>query len=103
MENITNGENASTAAKPDTVASSATSQPSGKKPTKKTKQRITPAEAAEILTSALSYCLESGLMVVGYNEGTALILSIDGLEYRDNKIQLVTLSPEINVTPEEAE
>jgi hypothetical protein len=103
MENTINGENASTAAKPVTEASLETSQPSGKKNTKKTKQPITPAEAAELLTSALSYCLESGLMVVGYNEGTELRLSISGLEYRDSKIQPVTLTGEINVTPAEVE
>lgn len=97
MENITNGESASTTAKPVTEASLETSQPSGKKSTKKTKQPITPAEAAELLTSALKYCQESGLMVAGYNEGGELMLSISGLEYVGNVIQ------PINVTPTEAE
>lgn len=49
--------------------------------TKQTKPPTTPAEAAELLTSALGYCIEAGLIVEGYNEGTTLILEIDGLEY----------------------
>lgn len=106
MENTINGESASTAAKPVTEASLETSQPSGKKNTKKTKQPITPAEAAELLTSALKYCQESGLMVAGYNEGTELMLSISGLNYVGTVIQPVTLIPPakpVNVTPAEAE
>jgi hypothetical protein len=54
--------------------------------TKKTKPPTTPAEAAALLTSALSYCLEAGLVVDGYNEGKTLILEIDGLAYVDEKI-----------------
>lgn len=103
MENTINGENANMAAKPDTAANLETSQPSGKKSTKKTKQPITPAEAAELLTSALKYCQESGLTVAGYNEGTELILSIRGLEYVGTVIQPVTLIPPaktVNVTTE---
>ena len=96
MENIINGENVDTAVKPATEASSQDSPKSEKKNTKKTKPPITPAEAAELLTSALSYCLESGLNVIGYNEGTSLRLSIDGLEYSNDRIQPVTL---ISVTP----
>lgn len=96
MENIINGANASTAEKPVTVESSINSPKNGEPNTKKIKQPITPAEAAELLTSALSYCLESGLKVIGYNDGTALRLSIEGLEYRNDKIQLVTI---VSVTP----
>lgn len=98
MENTTNGANENTAAKPVTAESLSRSTKTGKTNTKKTKEPITPAEAAELLTSALSYCLESGLKVIGYNEGPALRLSIEGLEYRNDKIQLVTLSHDVNVT-----
>jgi hypothetical protein len=100
MENTFNGANVNTAEKPATVESLPPSPKNGKQSTKKTKERITPAEAAELLTSALSYCLESGLNVIGYNEAGALRLSIDGLEYRNDKIQLVTLIPAVSVTPE---
>jgi hypothetical protein len=96
MENIINGENVSTAEKLATVESLPNSPRSGKPSTRKTKEPITPAEAAELLTSALSYCLESGLNVIGYNEAGALRLSIDGLEYSNDRIQVVT---SINVTP----
>jgi hypothetical protein len=96
MENIINGASASTVEKPVTAANSRISPKSEKQSTKKTKQPITPAEAAELLTSALSYCLESGLNVIGYNDGTSLRLSIDGLEYSNDRIQPVTL---ISVTP----
>lgn len=99
MENTTSGENENTAVKPDTAVNSPRSAKSEKKSTKKTKEPITPAEAAELLTSALSYCLESGLNVIGYNEGTALRLSIDGLEYSNDRIQPVTLISNDNVTP----
>lgn len=102
MENIINGENGNTAVKPDTAVNSLPSPKSGKPSTKKTKEPITKEEAAELLTSALSYCLESGLNVIGYNDGTALRLSIDGLEYRNDRIQLVTLIPaesNVNSTP----
>lgn len=98
MENIINGANENTAEKPATAANSLPSPKSAKRSTKKTKEPITPAEAAELLTSALSYCLEAGLPVVGYNEGTALRLSIDGLEYSNDKIQPVTLPIVTEVT-----
>jgi hypothetical protein len=98
MENIINGENVNTAEKPVTAVNSQPSPKSGKQSTKKTKQPITKEEAAELLTSALSYCLESGLNVIGYNEAGALRLSIDGLEYSNDRIQPVTLSiPASNV------
>jgi hypothetical protein len=69
------------------------SKPSGKpekQSTKQTKQPITPAEAAQLLKSALSYCIESGLIVEGYNEGSRLILEIDGLNYNNEDIVQVT-------------
>jgi hypothetical protein len=96
MENIINGENENTAVKPVTAENSPRSAKSGKTSTKKTKEPITKDEAAQLLTSALSYCQEAGFQVIGYNEGTALRLSIEGLEYSNDKIQPVTL---INVTP----
>jgi hypothetical protein len=69
------------------------SKPSGKpekQSTKQTKQPITPAEAAQLLKSALSYCIESGMIVEGYNEGSRLILEIDGLNYVNEDIIQVT-------------
>jgi hypothetical protein len=71
------------------------SKPSGKpekQSTKQTKQPITPAEAAQLLKSALSYCIESGLIVEGYNEGSRLILEIDGLNYADEDIIVTPIS-----------
>ena len=102
MENVISGESVNMAEKPAMVENSSTSPKNGKRSTRKTKEPITPAEALQLLTSALSYCLESGLNVVGYNEGTALRLSIEGAQYRNSKIEPVTLIPqpanEINVT-----
>lgn len=96
MENTGDGENARKTGVPNTAEPSQPSQPNGKPSTKKIKQRTTPEEAAELLTSALSYCLEAGLIVSGYNEGQTLVLCIDGLQYADEKIQ-VTPEP-VSVT-----
>lgn len=95
MENITSGASANTAEKPVTAENSQPSPRSGKRSTKKTKEPITQGEALELLTSALSYCLESGLSVIGYNEGNSLRLSIEGARYSNDRIELVTV---INVT-----
>lgn len=95
MANTGNGENENTAVKPATAESSLHSPKIEKKSTRKTKEPITKEEAAELLTSALSYCLEAGIPVIGYNEGTSLRLSIDGLEYANDKIQPINT---INVT-----
>ncbi len=54
--------------------------------TKQIKQSITPAEAAELLTSALGYCDEAKLIIEGYNEGRDLILVVRGLQYVDGKV-----------------
>jgi hypothetical protein len=96
MENIINGANENTVEKPVTVENSPRSPKSGKTSTRKTKEPITKGEAAELLTSALKYCQEAGMIVSGYNEGATLALYIDGLEYSNDRIQPVTL---INVTP----
>lgn len=73
------------------AAHSKRSQKSEKPSTKQTKKPITPEEAAELLTSALSYCMEAKLIVAGYNEGTTLILEIEGLQYIDEKIQVTPI------------
>lgn len=73
------------------VAHSKPSRKSGKTSTKQTKQPITPEEAAELLNSALSYCLEAGLAVQGYNAGPWLILEIKGLRYADEQIQVTPI------------
>lgn len=101
MENIGDGENVRKTEKPNTAEPLQPSQTKEKRSTKKTKQRTTPAEAAELLTSALSYCLDAGLIVSGYNEGQTLILSIDGLEYADEKIKVTPLPNSVtsDVTP----
>jgi hypothetical protein len=92
MENIGDGANERKTGVPNTAEPSQPSVSSVKPSTKKTKQRTTPEEAAELLTSALSYCLEAGLIVAGYNEGPTLVLSIDGLQYADEKIQVTPIS-----------
>jgi hypothetical protein len=94
MENTSSGASENTVVKPATAADSQPSPQKEKRSTKKTKEPITHAEALQLLTSALNYCLESGLNVVGYNEGTALRLSIDGAQYKNNRIEPVTLIPE---------
>lgn len=86
MENIGDGENVRKAEKSNTAEHLQPSQTNEKRRTKQTKRSTTPEEAAELLTSALSYCLDAGLIVSGYNEGPTLILSIDGLWYANEKI-----------------
>lgn len=89
--------NASGAAKSAMAGHSRPSRKSGKKSTFRTLQGVTPNEAAQILQSALSYCKKAGLSVTGYNEGTALRLSIDGIHY-DFERHTMTLT---EVTPNE--
>lgn len=96
MENTGDGENAKRTGVPNTAEPSQPSQTNGKRSTKPIKQRTTREEAAALLTSALSYCLEAGLIVIGYNEGQDLMLSIKGLQYADEKIQVTP--PETSVT-----
>ena len=98
MENIGDGANERKTGVPNTAEPSQPSQPTDKQHTKKTKPPTTREEAAELLTSALSYCLEAGLIVSGYNEGATLALYIDGLEYSNDKIQPVVESNVINVS-----
>lgn len=94
MENTISGANENTAVKPATVASSQVSTKVVKTNTKKTKEPIAPVDAAAILMSALKLCQEAGLTVSGFNEGQTLALFIDGLEYSNDKIQVVTLIPQ---------
>jgi hypothetical protein len=86
MENIGDGANERKTGVSSTAELSQPSQMTEKRRTKKTEKPTTPAEAAELLASALSYCLAAGLIVSGYNEGPTLILSIDGVQYADGKI-----------------
>ena len=86
MENIGDGANVLEMEKSSMVEPSTPSRQIGKPRTKKTKKPTTPAEAAAILQSALSYCLEAGLQVEGYNEGLDLTLCIRGLRYADEEI-----------------
>jgi hypothetical protein len=96
MENIGDGANVLEMEKSNTAVRTQPSAPTGKQRTKKTKPPTTREEAKEILRSALSYCLEAGFPVKGWNEGTSLELSIDGMQYVDETIILtpVTLEPE---------
>ena len=96
MENIGAGENEKRTGVSNTADLSRPSQPNEKRRTKSTKKPTTPDEAAALLTSALSYCLEAGLIVSGYNEGQNLALYIKGLQYVDDHIQ-VTPNP-VSVT-----
>lgn len=94
MENIGDGANVLEMEKLNTAVRTQPSEPKEKRNTRKTKPRTTPEEAAEILRSALSYCLEAGLPVKGWNEGTSLELSIDGLQYADETIIVTPVTPE---------
>ncbi len=67
------------------------SQTTEKRSTSRIEQPTTPAEAGQILLSALDYCKKAGLAVTGYNEGNALRLSIDGLHYAAGEILPVAL------------
>jgi hypothetical protein len=102
MENIGDGVNVLETAKSNTAVRTQPSVPNAKPRTKQTKPRTTPEEAAEILRSALSYCLEAGLLVKGWNEGTSLELSIDGLQYADETIIVTPVAAVVTpVTPEQ--
>ncbi len=92
MANTGAGENVRRKEKSNMAAHSKRSGKPEKTSTKQIKQPTTPVEAAELLTSALSYCKEAGLVVAGYNEGGTLILEIDGLQYADEKIQVTPIS-----------
>lgn len=91
MENIGAGEKERKTGVSNTADPSQPSQTSEKRRTKSTKQPTTPDEAAALLTSALSYCLDAGLIVSGYNEGQSLVLSIDGVQYIGGKIQVTPI------------
>ncbi|MDL1911534.1 hypothetical protein FBQ81_12730 [Chloroflexi bacterium CFX6] len=88
--NTGNGENENTKERPVTAASLPTSPKRAKRSTRRTGESITPAEAGELLASALRYCQQAGLLVIGYNETNALRLSVDGLNYADGRICPVT-------------
>lgn len=49
----------------------------------KTKSPITPGEAAELLQSAVSYCLQAGITVQGYGANGTLFLAFCGLTLED--------------------
>jgi hypothetical protein len=76
------------------------SRTNGKRNTKRTETPITKGEAAAILLSALTYCQRAGLSVTGYNEGTALRLSISGVNYDGGQIKPCDTMP-AEVTPTE--
>ena len=93
MANIGNGENASvTTQKANTVEPSIPSRQSGKRSTKGTRSSITPAEAVELLTSALAYCNDAGIEIEGYNDDpVTLVLVVPGAQY-DPATQRVVLA-----------
>lgn len=98
MENIGDGANVPEMEKSSTAEPLTHSHQSEKPRTKKTKKPTTPAEAAAILQSALSYCLEAGLQVEGYNEGQDLTLYISGLQYAGESIIVTPVQEPIGVT-----
>ncbi len=93
MANIGDGESERRKEKPDMAEQLKPYQTAEKPSTKQTKPPTTPAEAAALLTSALWYCLDAGLVVDGYTEGKTLILEIDGLAYVDEKIIVTPVTP----------
>lgn len=102
--NIGDLGSASGAAKSAMAGHSRLSRKSDKKSTFRTLQNVTPSEAAQILLSALNYCKKAGLSVTGYNEGTALRLSIDGIHYDFDGHTMITLdgyTMPAEVTPNE--
>lgn len=92
MENTGNGGNESVTEQPVTVESSKPSPKKGRKPTGKTAQPITPAEAGAIMQSALALCLQASLPVRLYEDGGSLFVSISGLGFRDGEIIPVTVT-----------
>jgi hypothetical protein len=97
MENIGAGENEKRTGVSNTADPSQLSQTNEKRRTKSIKQPTTPEEAVALLTSALSYCLDAGLIVSGYNEGQSLVLSIDGVQYVDGKIQVTPIPASVTI------
>jgi hypothetical protein len=92
--NTGNGENAGTMENQGTAANSRPSPRRARRSIRKTNESITPAEASQILLSALTYCQQANLLVTGYNEGNALRLSIDGLNYDGGQILPVVTAKE---------
>lgn len=70
----------------NTAAPSTHSPAKDKRSTKKIEEPTTPAEAGELLLSALDYCKKAGLRVTGYNDNGGLVLRIEGLEYAELRI-----------------
>jgi hypothetical protein len=86
MANIGDGANVLETEKSSMAEPLTHSQQIEKPRTKKTKKPTTPAEAAAILQSALSYCLEAGLLVEVFSEEQDLTLCIRGLQYAGEEI-----------------
>lgn len=85
MANTGNGAKAAAATAPAATADGLTSsQPSGKRPTKKTSARgqlkpVTQTEALEMLRSALAYLQLSGVQARYRTTGAGLLLQLDGV------------------------
>ncbi len=88
MENTGAGANGNKKGKSNMAEPSKRSRTKEKPNTKKTKQPITPAEAVELLTSALSYCEEAKVIVEGYNEPEGLHLFVRDTRYLKGKVVL---------------
>lgn len=102
MENTGSGVSESTMEKVSTAAHSTHSAKKGKRNTTKTEKPTTPAEAGELLLSALDYCKKAGLSVTTYNDG-GLVLFVEGLKYEDRKIVPVVTPIPADVTPNSGE
>jgi hypothetical protein len=98
MENIGDGASVPEMEKSSTVEPLTHSHQNDSLRTKKTKKPTTPAEAAQILQSALSYCLEAGLPVEVFSEEQDLTLCIRGLQYADESIIVTPVEKPIGVT-----
>lgn len=60
---------------------------------------IQPAEAVQILSSALSYCLQSGLVVRRVNSPDGVVLVVQGVQYDAETADLVLMAPESAPAP----
>lgn len=70
------------------VANSTVSPMNERPSTKRTRRIIMPADVVQILQSTIAYLNDCGLSVTGHNDGSALLLKVDGVNYENGKIVL---------------
>lgn len=87
------------------AGNSGSSAPNGRPRTTKTPRSslavpvIQPAEAVQILQSALTYCLQAGIAVRRLNSGTDLILVVPGVNFDGTTADLALVAQEPTVAP----